>query len=291
MANARTIAVVNDGSVPLPSFKFPGMPVGFIVCDSTGQNWQLTASTATVDHAAVEKVAGNPQLRWLAYTGGGPGGSGTVTSVAAGATGLVAIGGTPTVTPTVDLAAAGAAGVIGATAAGTMSLLTGRQNLSVVMTGTSTRVDVTGSAVQNIDWTGLSGDTDGDYEIEFYLPSPSSGNLTLQPNQIATGGLSRGYFTNGVAMAQQSGGATLFLLFSASVNNHGTIYFRSKSGQGNRYYRYFSQDETATNPFMQNMSGYWVDTTTVLTSMRIHHSNATGIPVGSWFVLRRMGKI
>lgn len=74
MANARTIAVINDGSTPLPSFKFPGMPVGFIVCDSTGQNWQLTASTATVDHTAVEKVAGNPQLRWLAYTGGGSAG-------------------------------------------------------------------------------------------------------------------------------------------------------------------------------------------------------------------------
>lgn len=224
--------------------------------------------------------------------GGGSGGSGTVTSVAATAGGLLAVAGTPTVAPTVGMAAAGAAGLVGAAAAGAMALLTPQQTLSVVMQGTSTRVDVIGSAVQNIDWTGLSGDADGGYEIEFYMPSPGSGNLTLQPNQIATGGLSRGYATNGTGtVAPATGAATLFFLFSAGVPNHGTVYFRSKSGQGNRYYRYFSQDETAVNPYMQNMSGYWADTTTVLTSMRIHHSNATGIPVGSWFVLRRMGKI
>lgn len=220
-----------------------------------------------------------------AASGGGGGGGFPATATA------LTKDNTGSPTGNIPLSGLGGPGLLYFAADGTPTAATGLQTLSVVMTGTSTRVDVTVSAAQNIDWTGLSGDTDGDYEIEFYLVSPSAGNLTLQPNQIATAGVSRGYYTNGVLMTQQSGGATLFLLFSSTVNNHGTIYFRSKSGQGNRYYRYFSQDETAVNPFMQNMSGYWGDTSTVLTSMRIHHSAVGGIGVGSWFVLRRMGKI
>lgn len=66
MANAaRKIRVVNDGSVPLPSLMFAGMPVGLIVADTTGQNWQLVQSTAPADHTSVEACAGNPNLRWV----------------------------------------------------------------------------------------------------------------------------------------------------------------------------------------------------------------------------------
>lgn len=80
MAVARRIQVTNDANVPLPSFMFPGMPVGFIVADTTGQNWQLTASTATIDHTGVEACAGNRGLRWLTYSAGGGSGITQLTS-------------------------------------------------------------------------------------------------------------------------------------------------------------------------------------------------------------------
>ena len=244
---------------------------------------------------AIENVAGTLKQvddQGVATSLGGAGGTGTVTSVAATAGGLLAVAGTPTVAPTVGLAAAAAGTIIGNVTGGSAvpTALTGRQTLSVVMTGTSTRVDVV-SAVQNIDFSSLSGDTDGDYEIEFYIVDAASGNLTFQPQQDATNGVSRGYYTNGVTMTQASGGATLFFNAWGAINAHGTAYFRSKSGQGNRYWRCISQDETPTNPYNFFQSGYWADTTTVLTNVRIHHSNATGIGIGSWFVLRKMGKL
>lgn len=81
---------------------FAGMPIGLIVVDTTGQNWQLVQSTSTVDHTSVEACAGNPNLRWAAYSGGGGGGviSGGTTgaSLAAAVVAANAAGGGITIT-------------------------------------------------------------------------------------------------------------------------------------------------------------------------------------------------
>jgi hypothetical protein len=63
---APRIPVVNGASVPLPSYTFVNMPLGFKVCDETGQYWRLSLATEAIDHAATEAVGGNPHMRWLA---------------------------------------------------------------------------------------------------------------------------------------------------------------------------------------------------------------------------------
>lgn len=124
---ARRVALVTDKvSVPLPSFKFTGMPVGLIVADTTGANWQLSASTSTVDGTTVEAVAGNPNLRWLAYSGGGGGSS--------------AIG---DLTP-----AALAAGFVGAAAAGVWSPKTAAETRTILGVQDSSAVAITGGTIQ-----------------------------------------------------------------------------------------------------------------------------------------------
>lgn len=162
--------------------------------------------------------------------------------------------------------------------------------LVALMAGTSTRIAVTGADVQTVDFTGLSGDTDGDYEIEFYVVGKGSSTLVLQPELLTTNQSSRGFFSgNAGPITFLSGGTALSsVAISNALNFAGRMTLRSKSGQGERL---FTSTVYETDLYMTQMNGMWTDTTTVMTQLRIKALAGAHIGVGSWFVVRKLGKL
>ncbi len=155
------------------------------------------------------------------------------------------------------------------------------------------RIDVSGAPADNIDFTGLTGETDGDYEIEFYIKQIAGTSLVFQPQTDVNNGISSGLYTNGVAAPLAIGGPQLLINTDGPTKAYlGKLIFRSKSGQGPRYYecKSFSADDGNYAFWLQ---GVWTDVGTPITSLRITTANAAPAfaDVGSWFVLRKLGNI
>lgn len=171
---------------------------------------------------------------------------------------------------------------------GTPSKATGTQVLSVAMAGTSTRIDVVGAAVQNIDFTGLSGNTDGDYQIEYYLVGGAgSATIALQPENDPGNLVINGFFirNDGSGGANPDSTETVLYIGDASRISHGKLTLRSKAGQGSRL---FTNENLQEPQVLQYYMGLWTDSITVLSKLRIHCAIAGGIGVGSWFVLHKL---
>ena len=166
--------------------------------------------------------------------------------------------------------------------------LTGQQTQTVVMTDTSTRVDIAGAAVQNVDFTGLSGETDGDYELEYYIVGVTgTSNLTLQPENDTANAITKGMHATATMGVTNSATTLLLEIISPGINFYGTATLRSKSGQGNRYFKATAYETDNEAFFMQ---GYWT-ANTVITKVRVNASAGSHIGIGSWFVLRKLGKL
>lgn len=185
---------------------------------------------------------------------------------------------------------AASAGILLASAPGAYVDGTGRQALSIIVKDTSFRIDVIGAAVTDIDFTGLLGDSDGDYEGEFWCPGVSD-QLKLQPQNLTTNQVFAGLRTRyGVDIALTY--ATFFLLGDgAATANTGSWGLKSKSGQGNRAFWSQSYDTSGGVDFSWNINGWWADAVTVIDKIRIHCGTPLGIPVGSWFTLRKLGNL
>lgn len=249
MAVARRIPLLNGSSTPLPSFNLSGMPLGLIVTDSTGQGWQLTLSTATVDHTTVEKCAGNPQLRWLNYTGG----SGGLPS----GTGLVKV-----------VSGVGALAVPGVDYLTSCGLTFVQQIIVAVQSPT-------------LSFTGLNGDADGVYEwrIDAIGGTDAAGGATLQfrPQGVAANMSSIFPYTQGRSpnVAGQAGSTTFGAQgFCPQASGLQALYkgsFYAKSGRGNRSYEAFCATHgtgtDATYEAMMGIAGWWDDSTTVVSHL------------------------
>lgn len=159
--------------------------------------------------------------------------------------------------------------------------------LSVIRTQTCTKVTV-GSAVQDLSFTtagsgAIAGDADGLYTGYFRVPATAAGVISLQPNAISTGQESRGYFyTSGTNIL---GNVTAFLAIDPEANSeaHGSFRFFARSAQGQRHF--YSEWYDGTLHYTGSYTGAWTDTSTVVTSINIHSSVASGIPIGAWFVI------
>ncbi len=164
--------------------------------------------------------------------------------------------------------------------------------LRLIMKGSSVRIDVVGAPVTNIDFAGLAGDTDGDYEGEFWCPSLLD-QLVLQPQNLTTNQEFTGQKIQFGTGAVSSTFATFFLLAdgitAGGTAGHWTL--KSKSGQGNRRFTADFYDTDGASNYTWDLDGWWTDTATVLDKIRIHCNTAVGIPVGSWFTLRKLGKL
>jgi hypothetical protein len=229
-----------------------GIPVGTTIWDTTGTAWTLEQSTSTVDHTTVEAVAGCPTLRWK--TGGG--GGGTVATVVAGAG--ISVDSSDPANP-------------------------------IVKTDPGTLFTVTGSAVQLYEITGLTGDTDGDYEVEINWTGDTNGDtLRLQFNGADPSASKGGYIINqgGAVFASATLTNTMLIgTITAGLTCDIRLRIASKSGR-NRL-----------------ISGLWVpdagqdavvaytnkDTGVAITKLSFLCSRAAGIKVGTAFRIRKLG--
>jgi len=91
-------------------------------------------------------------------------------------------------------------------------------------------VTTLGTAAQDITVTGLAGDTDGDYAIDFVLSTSSPGQISFQPNGTAANQKAQQLFFSSTVGAQAQ---TLLGINNGPTNGieSGTIYFTSKSGR------------------------------------------------------------
>lgn len=136
---------------------------GIILQDSASITWAIDTTTNKI-------------------TATGSGGAGTVTSVAAGASGDIVIGGTPTVAPTVDLSA----GAIASLALANSSVQSvGSSNLTIGGTATAPTVSLSGTQVTNITLGGSSlqpiGGLSGSY-TSVNMTLNASGQITAVSN-------------------------------------------------------------------------------------------------------------
>lgn len=170
---------------------------------------------------------------------------------------------------------------------------TGRQTLSTIITATTTVVTVTGAAVQDVTFNGLNGDTDGNYECEWYAPNGfgAGSYIGLRPNGDATNTESTGSYqphATGTAVGQPSG--SLAMAVGGTSTATGRFYFASKNGRGNRLFTSEWYDTEGGLTYKYGFAG-WYTAAGNITSMVVHHPAAGGIPVGTVFVFRALGEL
>ncbi len=147
---------------------------------------------------------------------------------------------------------------------------------------------------QDLDITGLAGDTDGDYEMWWSLIAvANAGNVvTLQPQQLATNQSGEALISAGGTPA----GADLTDMRLGTNNDAGNDhtmvghgYLTSKSGR-TRFFQCVNNYTTSVN-IQFNTTVQWTGTATIITNLRFHSSIAVGLGTGSFVRLRKMRNV
>lgn len=165
---------------------------------------------------------------------------------------------------------------------------------SLEIPGEITQVSVDST---DVDITGLNGDQDGDYILTGYCTYPNSQTvgLSIQPNQITA---NQNILIESVvaAGAPSTSNVASFLLSNLATDASGTpfvffkVYLTALSGRIRRFNTEL-MDVSGVNNTIRKIEarGWWSDTSTVITSIRIHSTIASAIKAGSFFILQRTG--
>jgi len=146
--------------------------------------------------------------------------------------------------------------------------------------------------------SGLAGETDGDYEIDFNLIVQGAGTITfyLRPFGASDANMLSDTITSNTNVLQSfpaQNGWVLGYVSSGGVQMRftGRAFMTSKSGQW-RFYESQAR-ETRTNPiYEQDISvGHSSDTTTTVTDVSIHADVASAIRVGSKMKIRKRASV
>lgn len=143
--------------------------------------------------------------------------------------------------------------------------------------------EFTASAAQNLDITGLNGNTDETYIIEFYIVAVSGARYEIFPNGADPGNTARsqGYATNVGATLDDE----LILCADTATRIMGTIEVTAQTGRERLFQTNMVSFVQAANIATSNFltwGGMWSDTTTNLTSIRLASNNASGFGAGSY---------
>lgn len=140
------------------------------------------------------------------------------------------------------------------------------------------------AAVTSFAFTGLTGDSDGGYEIEWVINATTTAIITLQPNALATNQTTYKLEVAGATVAGSTR-TDLYLGTVAAGWNYGRCRLTSRTGR-NRFL-------TSTNHWLGNASthntGEWRETSTAITSLTIVSSVASSIDAGSRATLLKLG--
>lgn len=146
-------------------------------------------------------------------------------------------------------------------------------------------VEVTGSAVQDIDLTGLDGDSDERYLLLFDLlwgGAPSAVEYWCYPNgsAISSGMTERLYSSNAANGSAENVNEWRFAYNYSRVL--GNMEIAASSGDRRMWHsRTAVPTSTASDATTNHYAGFWNDTSANITSLKLHASNASGFAVGS----------
>lgn len=260
-ANAGEVDTINTTGVTLTSVNCRGYIEGssiYVRSKSTYYILEFNQSNV-IDHDLYETALGIPGAQWIKFVGGGSAG---ITS--APLMGVGSVGNPFTIDPT---KLAGGLSISG-------GVLT-EAPCPIVLVETK----VIAVETNLITFSGLSGDADGIYEFRFDCIGGSTSTLSaacsLQPNALTTNLFSQGQFTQGLGTSTATstlGSNTLAYISlggaaSQSWTAGGTIF--PKSGKQRAYTVAFTQWDSATaGTRTGNMSGFWSDTSTAITSLQ-----------------------
>ena len=154
---------------------------------------------------------------------------------------------------------------------------------------------VSGAAVTTLDFTGLDGDKDGGYELEGYVNNSAGADIfiELQPNAAATSMKYR--FLESLNVTSVLGGTdtTKGILVNVLQNakvGHLVARITSRTGRRRFFECVWTTGPDGTNALVGGVNwGFFDDTATNITSLRVSASSANGLGIGSRFTLRRLG--
>lgn len=150
--------------------------------------------------------------------------------------------------------------------------------------------EVTGSAVQNIDFTGLNGEVDERYIIKIQAIIGAGGlvGFQLQPNLTITANQQIDALTSTGAAASASETTTLLYYNSSTGDSYsGTIEFEAKTGNRRAMHTEITTHDTGAADAFGLAGGTWDDTATVVTGLRLAGSVASAFGVGTKVQLYR----
>lgn len=152
------------------------------------------------------------------------------------------------------------------------------------------------SPLQDVDISNLSGDTDGSYELDLDIGSATGSGLitlSLQPNAVSTGQNGEGFYNNGTTVAANTLTAmTIGIAGETTARCRARIEISSKTGAV-RVFRCKSYTRVGTGVASIQQFDHlieWSDTSTVITSLRIHSSAATSMAISSVGWWRKMNR-
>ncbi len=176
-------------------------------------------------------------------------------------------------------------------AAGTGITVTGPA--SGVYTVASSRVQQTTTlvaAAAQITVSGLDGNTDGSYRIDWRITEGASGSgaISIRPNNLATNQQVYGQY-----IYTASGFLDYPLLEMSSGDGTGkvsvgVIYVRAKAGFPRMFTLNTISDATG-GKVAKFMNGVWTDTTTNITEFRLNAATALGFAIGSSMTVTPLG--
>ena len=161
-------------------------------------------------------------------------------------------------------------------------------------------VSIAGGAVTDLTLSGLSGETDGNYQIDFNLIVQGAG--TIQFNLRPFGTDETSLLSNTLAAPSGGGAVTCFGQQTGLVLGYassggvqmrflGRAFLVSKSGAW-RFFESTAQEARAA-PIYEHLrsAGHSSDTTTAITALTIHADVASSILTGSKMKVRKLASI
>jgi hypothetical protein len=170
--------------------------------------------------------------------------------------------------------------------------LTRAQVLADLMAGASTKVTLAAAAA-DITVSGLTGNSDGGYQIDYYIIAGASGTgiVSLQPDGLATNQRMNGRYS----YSASNGELTFALLQIDSGTStgkllQGTFTIPVSITGAPRLFYFTGMQDTAGLQVSLNLIGVWNETATEITSFTMHSATALGFASGSWVKVTKLFK-
>lgn len=148
------------------------------------------------------------------------------------------------------------------------------------------------AAATSYTFSGLDGDADGDYLVEFRIVNAFAGaaTITVRPNGATTNQLSKGtFFGTGSGTFSTS---DLYISNATVVDAVGTgsYVISAASGKRRTLRGNVTNSESSTDLYGRDVAGMWDETATNITSLEFVCDQTDGIDTGSYIRLYRIRK-